>query len=46
MGTLSFLGETISSGADYIIIVDRMLTDGSIEITQEYPKVALVDDNR
>lgn len=38
--------EATSLWADYIIIVDRMSTDGSREIAQEYPKVILVDDDR
>jgi hypothetical protein len=38
--------EATSLWADYIIIVDRMSTDGSREIAQEYPKVILIDDHR
>ena len=38
--------EATSLWADYIIIVDRMSTDGSREIAQEYSKVILIDDNR
>ncbi len=38
--------EATSLWADYIIITDRMSTDGSREIAQEYPKVILIDDGR
>ena len=38
--------EATSMWADYIIIADRMSTDGSREIAQEYPKVVLIDDYR
>ena len=38
--------EATSLWADYIIIVDRMSTDGSREIAQDYPKVILIDDHR
>ena len=38
--------EATSLWADYIIIVDRMSTDGSREIAQEYPKVILIDNHR
>lgn len=38
--------EATSLWADHIIIADRMSTDGSREITREYPKVILIDDNR
>lgn len=36
--------EATSLWADYIIVADRMSTDGSREIVQEYPKVVLIDD--
>ena len=38
--------EATSLWADYIIIVDRMSTDGSREIAQEYPKVIMIDDDK
>lgn len=38
--------EATSLWADYIIVVDRMSTDGSREIAQGYPKIILIDDNR
>lgn len=38
--------EATSLWADHIIVVDRMSTDGSRSISQEYPKVILVDNNR
>jgi hypothetical protein len=36
--------EATSLWADYILIADRMSTDGSREIAQDYPKVILIDD--
>ena len=38
--------EAVSLWADYIIVADRMSTDGSREIAQEYPKVVLINDYR
>ena len=38
--------EATSLWADYIIIADRMSTDGSREIAQDYPKVILIDNHR
>ena len=38
--------EATTLWADYIIVADRMSTDGSREIAQENPKVILIDDYR
>lgn len=38
--------EATSLWADYIIVADRMSTDGSREIAKDCPKVIMVDDHR